>query len=153
MPSPAMPDAEITLGFDFGTRRIGVAVGNAITGRAQALCAVVNRDTPDWTTIAAAIKEWRPAALIVGLPLADDGGDQAMTVNARGFMDALAERFALPVHAVDERFSTIEAAGRLRAARASGSRGKRLTKGDADAMAAQVILESWLAGSGAENVR
>jgi putative Holliday junction resolvase len=63
-------------------------------------------------------------------------------------MRQLGEHFDIPVHAMDERFSTIEAVERLRTARASGSRGKRLAKGDSDSMAAQVILEGWLANSG-----
>lgn len=143
-----MPD--VMLGFDFGTRRIGVAVGNAITGQAQALTTLQHADGPDWSGIKRIVAEWRPGALIVGLPLRADGSAQTMTDNARQFMTQLGEHFNLPIHAVDERFSTIEAAERLRSARASGSRGKRLSKGDADAMAAQIILEGWLSGADME---
>lgn len=146
-----MPDGfDIALGFDFGTRRIGVAVGNAITGQAQALTTLVHHNAPDFDAIGQLVTEWRPTALIVGLPLRDDGSAQAMTANARAFITQLDERFDLPVRAVDERFSTIEAAERLRSARASGSRRKRLAKGDADSMAAQIILEGWLAGADME---
>ena len=83
---------------------------------------------------------------LVGLPLAADGSSQKMTEHARGFMAQLGAHFDIPVYPMDERFSTIEAMERLRTARATGSRGKRLAKGDSDAMAAQVILEGWLAG-------
>lgn len=131
----------VALGFDYGTRRTGVAIGNGITGRASAL-ATVARD--DWPAIDELVSQWHPQALIVGLPLDADGSDQHMTRHARGFMDAIKKRYDLPVFAVDERYSTIEAAERLRQARASGNRTRKLKKGDTDATAAQVILESWL---------
>jgi len=131
----------VAFGFDFGSRRIGIAVGNGITGQARALTVITQTD---WPALAKLIEQWHPQALIVGLPLDADGNDQAITRRTRGFMNGLRERFKLPVHAVDERYSTIEAADRLRAARARGSRSKRLRKGDTDAVAAQVILESWL---------
>lgn len=146
-----MPD--VLLGFDFGTRRIGVAVGNGVTGGAQALTTLHHGDGPDWDGLTRIVAEWRPAALVVGLPLQIDGSTQAMTANARRFMAQLGEHFGLPVHAIDERFSTIEARERLRTARASGSRRRRLAKGDSDAMAAQVILEGWLASGRVEAVR
>ncbi|GAB3670429.1 Holliday junction resolvase RuvX [Salinisphaera aquimarina] len=148
--------ADVMLGFDFGTKRIGVAVGNAITGNAQALTTLHNRNSdgggPDWQGLTRIVAEWRPGALVVGLPLAADGSSQTMTENARHFMDQLGAHFDIPVHAMDERFSTIEAMERLRTARASGSRGKRLAKGDSDSMAAQVILEGWLASGGTDTL-
>ncbi|MES1926280.1 Holliday junction resolvase RuvX [Salinisphaera sp. T31B1] len=144
-------NADVLLGFDFGTKRIGVAVGNAITGNAQALTTLHNRHSdnggPDWQGLTRIVAEWRPGALVVGLPLAADGTSQAMTRHARSFMEQLGAHFDMPVHAMDERFSTIEAMERLRTARATGSRGRRLAKGDSDAMAAQVILEGWLASA------
>lgn len=146
-----MPSADVLLGFDFGTKRIGVAVGNAITGNAQALTTLHHSNAgggPDWDGLARIVAEWRPGALVVGLPLANDGSSQPMTDKARAFMAELGAYFNIPVHAMDERFSTIEAMERLRLARATGSRGKRLAQGDSDAMAAQVILEGWLAGDG-----
>lgn len=133
--------ASVALGFDFGTRRIGVAVGNGITGNAQALTAI---PSVDWAAVTELVDHWRPEALVVGLPLDADGSDQAITDQARNFMDDLASRFGLPVHAVDERYSTIEAADRLRQSRASGRKARRAAKGDTDAIAAQVILENWL---------
>ena len=145
-------DANVMLGFDFGTKRIGIAVGNAITGNAQALTTLHHSNAgggPDWQGLTRIVAEWRPGGLVVGLPLANDGSSQPMTENAQEFMRQLGEHFDIPVHAMDERFSTIEAMERLRTARASGSRGKRLAKGDSDSMAAQVILEGWLANGGA----
>src|SRR5690625_3942288 len=136
----AVASVEVAFGFDFGSRRIGVAVGNGITGQARALTTIAQTD---WPAIDRLIAQWHPQALIVGLPLSADGSDQPITRQARAFMAQLAQRCTLPVHAVDERYSTIEAADRLRAARARGSRSKRLRKGDTDAVAAQVILESW----------
>jgi len=135
-----MAVVDVALGFDFGSRRTGIAVGNGITGNARALCAIT---THDWPALEKLVDHWRPQALVVGLPLAVDGSDQAITGKARQFMDDLAARFSLPVHAVDERYSTIEAADRLRAARASGRKTHRVARGDTDAIAAQVILESW----------
>src|SRR5699024_10365541 len=131
----------VALGFDFGTRRIGVAVGNGITGDARALTAI---PSVDWPAITEMIDHWRPHALVVGLPLNADSSDEETTDRARSFIDDLASRFGLPVHAVDERYSTIEAAERLRQARASGRKARRVARGDTDAIAAQVILENWL---------
>ncbi|MDA3921109.1 MAG: Holliday junction resolvase RuvX [Salinisphaera sp.] len=148
MPSTICGIPDVSLGFDYGQRRVGIAVGNAITGQAQPLDTLTHHDgIPDWEALAGLIAEWQPGALIVGLPLNNDGTIQKMTNRAQNFMNELRGRFKLPVYAVDERFSTIEARERLRSARASGSRGKRLAKGDSDAMAAQVILESWLMGT------
>lgn len=135
-----MATVNVVLGFDFGTRRTGVAVGNGVTGNARALQAI---GTGDWGALEKLIDQWRPQALVAGLPLSADGSTQAITDQARQFMDELAARFDLPVHAVDERYSTIEAADRLRDARASGRKARRAAKGDTDAIAAQVILESW----------
>lgn len=141
--APEQPAAiDVALGFDYGTRRIGVAVGNGLSGRARALTSIA---PGDWHAIGEMIEQWQPRALVVGLPLAADGGQQRITRRVRGFMHELGERFELPVAAVDERYSTIEADGQLRQARTSGQRKKRLRKGDTDAAAARVILESWLA--------
>lgn len=130
------------LAFDYGTKRIGVAVGDDITGTARAL-PTVNGD--DWTQLLRVVAEWGPAALIVGLPLAEDGSEQATTAAARGFAADLGTRSQLPVHFADERFSSRAADDALRERRASGRMQRRVRKGDRDAASAQVILEQWLA--------
>lgn len=137
--------ADVILGFDYGTKRIGVAVGNPLSQSAQALTTLHSQDNPNWDDIERLVNEWRPQALVVGMPFMADGSEQAMTRHARRFIVELGRRFALPVHAVDERFSSIEAEVQLRTQRASGARKRRLQAGDTDAMAAQVILQAWLA--------
>ena len=123
------------LGFDFGEKRIGVAVGQHLTGTATPVGSVRTHDGRiDWPRIAALVSEWRPSDLVVGNPLNMDGTRQRVTNLADAFAQELAVRFRLPVHRCDERLSTFEARQRLRRER------------DLDAVAAQVILESWLAG-------
>jgi putative Holliday junction resolvase len=132
------------LGFDFGARRIGVASGNRIVATAQPLPALTaSAGKPDWTRIGALLAEWKPEALVVGLPLALDGGEQAITRGARAFAEALGQRSGLPVHLVDERHTSQEAARRFAAQRASGS-ARRRDAANIDSLAAAVILESWL---------
>jgi len=134
------------LAFDYGGRRIGVAVGQSVTGSASALGTVANRDHgPDWPAIERLITEWRPAQLVVGLPLMEDGSDSDMGKAARRFCAALA-RFGLPVEVMDERYSSLEARERLVDERRQGLRG-RLSKETIDAAAAVVIAERWLAQS------
>lgn len=136
------------LGFDVGTRLIGVAVGNTLTASAQAVAVVNMRDKqPDWVRLDALIAQWQPDALVVGLPLTRDGDEQPMTRHARRFAQAIGERSRLPVHMQDERHSSQEAARRFARARAAGTRRRRDAE-QLDAMAAVVILESWLAQAG-----
>lgn len=142
-----MPDDGVALGFDYGKRRVGIAVGSHVTGSARPLTTLEHRDgMPDWAALDALMAEWRPTALVVGLPLNAAGETQKMTNRARNFSEEIWGRYRVAVHTVDERYTTIEAGERLRTARATGSRGKRIAKGDIDAMAAQTILESWLTG-------
>jgi putative Holliday junction resolvase len=132
------------LAFDVGARRIGVAVGNTVSMSAGEVGVLDMRDTgPDWPTLDRWVREWRPARLVVGDPATLDGGDQPIRVIARGFAAELGQRYALPVEQVDERTSSIEAAQRFAAGRASGSR-KRHQAANLDALAAVVILERWL---------
>jgi putative Holliday junction resolvase len=147
---PATPDAAgdpaaSVLGFDFGKRFIGVAVGNRLSG-ARALATVANGTEPDWQRIDALVAEWRPASLIVGLPLQMDGSEQAITHAARRFGAALGQRHGLPVYFADERLSSVEASRRFAARRASGA-ARRKDAAALDAIAAEVILETWFAGS------
>jgi putative Holliday junction resolvase len=81
------------LGFDFGTQRTGVAVGQSITQTATALCTVTTRnEQPDWDRISELIDDWRPDALVVGLPLHADGSDSGTTAAVRKFAQQLEER-------------------------------------------------------------
>ncbi|MGF6495825.1 putative Holliday junction resolvase [Luteibacter sp. 621] len=131
-------------GFDVGTKVVGVAVGNRLTGTARALAALPVRDgTPDWQALDNLRREWLPGELVVGLPLDNEGKEQPMTRTARRFAETLAERYGIPVAFADERMSSQEAARRFAAARAAGTR-KRSDAKSIDAEAAAVILESYL---------
>ncbi len=132
------------LAFDYGTRRIGVAVGNPLSGARPLVTIVHGGGALPWYDIDRLVREWNPVLLVVGLPLGLDGGEQAMSRNARAFAEALAERHALPVRSIDERHTSQEASRRFAAARAAGT-ARRKHAADLDAIAAQVILESWLA--------
>lgn len=143
---PALSSQSFTvvIGFDYGARRIGVAVGNRVSGSARALEVVGNgANGPDWTRIAALLREWRPDALLVGLPLTLDSGEQANSRNSRAFAEALRERYALPVAMVDERLTSRAASERFAERRAGGS-AKRKHAATLDAIAAEIIVEQWL---------
>lgn len=134
------------LGFDFGMKRIGVASGQDITGTTTPLETVRVLDAmPDWASITHMINLWRPAALIVGLPLNLDGTEHRMTHAARDFGTQLKTRYHLPVHMIDERLSSREATQILAATRKKQPRHHTQTsKQQVDGVAAQVILETWL---------
>jgi putative holliday junction resolvase len=134
------------LAFDYGHKRVGVAVGDAITGTARPLPTIHGAGPEiDWKPLLAVVAEWRPRAVIVGLPLNDDGSEQPITTAARRFAEELARRCALTVHLADERFSSRAADEALRDARSSGRMTRRVRKGDRDGQAARVILEQWMA--------
>lgn len=138
-----MPEAQTLLAFDYGTRRIGTAVGQSLTATASPLPAVTARDgTPDWDAIAKLLAEWQPSAIVVGVPYNMDDSRQEMTDRAERFARQLKGRFGLPIHTVDERLSSHEAEDRLRAARQEGRRG-RIGKAEIDSAAACVMLETW----------
>lgn len=147
---PGTPDDLIYLAFDYGTQRIGVAVGDDLTRTARPLPPVA---AADWPALERVIADYRPAALVVGLPLNEDGSDQAITRAARSFARALAERLKLPVHECDERYSSRSADDELRQARSSGRMTRRVRKGDRDGQAARLILEQWLARKIGDNPR
>lgn len=133
------------LGFDVGMRRIGVAVGNALTGNASAVAVVdVHAAGPDWTHVDRLLREWRPDGLVVGDPMTLDGGDQPIRKRAHAFARELRARYQLPVVLVDERTSSVEAAERFALDRAEG-RKRRRDAAALDAVAAAVIIERWLA--------
>jgi len=127
-PAPAVPSF---LAFDFGTARVGVASGNSLTRSATPLCTVAAQGEARFEAIGRLIAEWQPAALVVGVPFHPDGAAHVNTERARRFGRRLQARFGLPVHEVDERYTTTEA-------RAAGAR-------DLDAAAAALILEQFLA--------
>ena len=118
------------LSFDFGTRRIGVASGNTLTRRAQPLRTLAAGRATQFDLIARLITEWQPDALVVGVPFHPDGAAHENTGRARRFARQLHGRFGLPVHEVDERYTTTEAE----------SRGAN----DIDAASAAIILEQFL---------
>ena len=140
-------------GFDYGTQRIGVAVGDALTGSARPLPPASNGRQPDWNALAKALQEWRPAGCVVGLPLDLDGQDQAITAQARAFAEQLRSRYGVPVYLCDERLSSRAADDELRHARADGRKNQRVRSGDRDGVAARLILEQWLATAAARPAR
>jgi len=119
------------LAFDFGARRVGVASGNALTRTATPLTTVAAQGEARLTAIAALVAEWRPDALVVGVPFHPDGAPHANSARARRFARQLQARFGLPVHEVDERYTTADA--------------RRAGSADLDAAAAAIILEQHLA--------
>ncbi|MDF1678905.1 MAG: Holliday junction resolvase RuvX [Legionellaceae bacterium] len=135
MPNP------VYLGFDFGYKRIGVAVGQRLTSTATPLPTLkAVEGTPRWEAVATLIQTWHPEALVVGHPTKVDGGKLYVTKPAKKFANALQERFNLPVFLVDERLSTVEA--RAQVFEQGGYR--KLKKTEVDSVAACVILEQWL---------
>lgn len=142
MPEPAVPQGTL-LAFDFGRRRIGIAVGQTTTFTATALTTVRCTETPDWRHIKKLIDDWRPAALVVGLPLASDGSETDMSAAARRFGAELAERFGLPIIHADERLTSRQANTEFAAQRAAGQ-ARRRDASRLDAMAAKILLENWL---------
>jgi putative Holliday junction resolvase len=129
------------LGFDYGTHKIGIAVGQTISATATPLATVRNRgQKPDWARIEAIIRDWQPEAAVLGLPHHMDDREESWAERVRRFARQLEGRFGLPVHLVDERLTSHDAERQLAAA------GQRNTKrGDlVDAYAAKLILETWL---------
>lgn len=124
------------LGFDFGTQRIGIAVGQSITGTATALCTISSRNgKPDWDRISHLVDSWQPDALVVGLPTHDDGSDSNSSKAVRKFIRQLDEHYELPIHTMDEKLSSHVAKQHIK-----GSTSKQ----EIDAVAAMIILQNWL---------
>nr|WP_086940310.1 Holliday junction resolvase RuvX [Thaumasiovibrio occultus] len=133
--------SQTILAFDYGTRSIGVAVGQTLTGTATPLSALKAKDgIPQWEQIEALLKEWQPNLVVVGLPLDMEGNElEAITPRAKKFANRLHGRFGCQVELHDERLSTREAKSDL------FERGgyRALSKGNIDSQSAVVILESW----------
>ena len=140
-----MSAPRLLLGFDYGMKQIGVAVGQAVTGQARELCVLkAQNGVPDWNQVEKLIREWQPDAIVVGLPLNMDGTPSEMSARAEKFVRRLNGRFNLPVHTHDERLTTFEAKGqRLAEGQRDGYRQRPV-----DAIAAALLLEGWLQDQG-----
>lgn len=128
------------IGFDFGKKYIGVAVGQEMTGSASPLGSIkANDGIPNWDSLASYLKEWQPDFIVVGLPLNMDGSEQQLTLDAKKFGQRVAGRFGLKVEFQDERLTTADAKEQL------FSRGgfKNLKKDNIDAESARLIIESF----------
>lgn len=137
-------DRNILLAFDFGLRRLGVATANLATRTASPLTTLrVDGDLP-WGDLDRVIADWRPAQLIVGLP--EGEGGERIAARVREFVDALHERYRLPVATVDETLTSVEAEAELKAGRRSGFLRRRLGRGRTDRVAACLIAEQWMNG-------
>jgi putative Holliday junction resolvase len=129
------------LAFDFGTSKIGVAVGQTITRTATPLAMLRARHgVPQWSEVSQLINNWKPNVLIVGIPYNMDGTEQAITHAAREFVQQLHAKFSVPVEEVDERLTTVEAKQIL--FELGGY--KALQEISIDSFAAKLILESWI---------
>ncbi|WP_346797006.1 Holliday junction resolvase RuvX [Halomonas sp. Bachu 37] len=132
----------LVLAFDFGTRRIGVAVGNEMLHSARELTPLTARDgIPDWQVVTRLVDEWQPDLFVVGLPINMDGSESEMSKRARKFGNRLHGRYGKPCTMVDERGSTREAKSIAREAGHSGNYRAQ----SVDGIAAVLILEGWFA--------
>jgi putative Holliday junction resolvase len=138
---PTVPSrAGTVLAFDFGTRRIGVAVGESLLRLAHPLTTIAEEQTERrYAAIEVLIREWHPGQLVVGLPVHADGTEHDMTARARKFARRLEGRFALPVALVDERYTTDAAVEAMRSAGTPG----RSREAVRDQLAAQIILQAY----------
>jgi putative Holliday junction resolvase len=133
----------LVLGFDYGRKRIGVAVGQALTGTATPLTTIrCPHERPDWQAIARLIETWHPDALVVGEPRAEPGAVHPIARAAKRFGNQLRGRYGLPVYWIDERLSSYAAERMLH------DHGRRDEEA-VDSMAAGIILETWLRQQGA----
>ncbi|GAA05050.1 Holliday junction resolvase RuvX [Photobacterium leiognathi] len=136
-----MSQSRTVLGFDYGTKSIGVAIGQELTGTATPLAAIkANDGVPNWDNIEKLLKEWQPNLVVVGLPLDLEGKElETITPRAKKFANRVHGRFGCQVELHDERLSTVEARAEL------FERGgyRSLSKGNIDSQSAVVILESW----------
>lgn len=133
-------DSKTVLGFDFGTKSIGIAIGQSLTASARPLISIKAEDgIPRWEQIGELIAEWKPDFIVVGLPLNMDGTEQELTKRAKKFGNRIRGRFEINVEFQDERLTTADAKARL----FDMGGYKALTKGQVDAMSAVLITESY----------
>lgn len=136
----SLPSPLSVLAFDFGTHKIGVAVGQSVTGSATALPELkASNGQPDWNQVATLISQWQPDAFVVGVPVNMDGSEFDLTQRARKFGQRLHGRFGKPWFPMDERLTSFEARELARAQPKGKSRGQGLV----DSLAASLILQSW----------
>ena len=134
------------IGFDYGRKRIGCAVGQELTSSARPLTTVaVHNNKPDWDHIARILEEWQPDIVIVGLPLNMDGTEHDMSRSARRFSNQINGRFNRPVELVDERLTSLEAEEIITEERRSGRMKKKSAKLSVDQIAAELIIKAWMA--------
>jgi len=133
------------LAIDYGLRRIGIATAVCLTRTASPLTTLpASNGEPEWDKLDRLIKDWQPDLIVVGLPYNSDGSWSEMGTLAKGFAEKLIDRYSLPVDLIDERFTSAEAGSLLKEQRRQGLRNKKLHKEDVDAVAAQLIAESWM---------
>ena len=148
--APARAAPLLAFGLDYGERRIGVAVGDTLTGSARPLGTVpATAGHPQWSVLERYLRDWQPRVLVVGVPLNMDDTPGRLTKAALDFAAELRARYGLEVVTLDERLSSREAADLLRGQRASGARTRRVNSADVDPVAACVLLEQWLHGRAA----
>lgn len=138
----------VVLGFDYGERRTGVAIGQMVTGTATPLITLPNRaGDPGWKAIDALIQTWKPDALVVGLPGARHAGARKIRAEIAAFQCQLEVRFGLPVYTVDEAYSSTDAYEHLRMQKRARSKGRAIDKGEVDRVAAAIVLEAWMSSA------
>ncbi len=134
------------MGFDYGQKRIGVAIGQQLTSTTQSIDTIaVRQNKPDWEHVSRLINEWQPDLLLIGLPMNMDGTEHEISKAARRFANQLNGRYQLPVELVDERLSSIAAEEIIIEARRSGEIKKGKAKRSIDQVAAELIIQTWLA--------
>lgn len=138
----------VVLGFDFGMKHIGVAVGQTVTHTAKPLSTLSAKDgMPNWEEIDQCIKNWQPKILLVGLPLNMDGSEQAITFAAKKFGNRLQAHTKLPVEFVDERLTSWEAQNRWEESRTQQGKNRILRKNKKQklhGMSAVILIEQWM---------
>jgi putative Holliday junction resolvase len=142
---PTKPAPLTVLGLDYGRRRIGVAVGQTITGTATPVVTLYcHHDSPDWKAIENLIDQWQPQVIVVGTPLTRVNRGHEIQGLIKRLCSRLHDKFALPVHTFNESYTSAEAYRRLKAMRQAG-RTKKISKEEIDSLAAAILLESWMA--------
>lgn len=146
-PGMSLKEYTTVIGFDYGYKRIGIAVGQTLTGTAQPLTTLqVKNQQPDWPAIDALITVWQPTALVMGLPPQHANGSvNAVATAACYFGEQLQQRYQRPVHLIDETLSSVFAAERItkKPPKNKHSQAAIQRKMQIDALAAQIILETW----------